>query len=34
MAETIAESAILWYNIRMTKHEFNTKNNFTPIQMK
>ena len=33
MAATIAESAILWYNICMTKHKYN-QNNYTPIQMK
>ena len=32
-AETIAESAILWYNICMTKHKYNQEY-YTPIQMK
>jgi len=33
MAETIAESAILWYNICMTKHKYH-QSNYTTIQMK
>lgn len=32
-AETIAESAILWYNICMTKNKYNQEY-YTPIQMK
>ena len=33
MAETIAESAILWYNICMTKHKYN-QSHFNTIQLK
>ena len=33
MAETIAESAILWYNICMSKHKYN-QNHFNTIQLK
>ena len=33
MAETIAESAKLWYNINM-KNQFTTDVYYTPIQMK
>ncbi len=33
MAETVAESAILWYNICMTKHKYN-QSHFNTIQMK
>ena len=33
IAETVAESAILWYNICMTKHKYN-QSHFNTIQMK
>ena len=35
IAETVAESAILWYNIYMkNKNNTNTKAYYTPIQLK
>ena len=33
IAETVAESAILWYNFGMTSNKTNQEN-YTPIQMK